>query len=563
MAINKTHIRSISLQSRSHPSILQIEQQLNKIRTCESSATPNAETISNGLCGLVELYISMDDFLNLPQSLQAFAKYQNAKWVDEILDCPVQLLDVCGITKDILSQFKGNVRDLQSSLRRRKGDLSIEACITNYTSLRNKMAKVAKRCISTLKKMDHAMEATILDMDQEVSSIIRVVREVNALTISIFQSVLAFLSKTRSSKWSFAKLIVNKSRVSCEGQQVNLNELEVVDNALSKNSSTMQQDLEQLEASIEGIEKGLESMTRCLIRSRTLLLNVKENSSFCDKPKKTKMANFSKKSIRSISLPCRSHPTTIKIEEELNKLKNSEVASTTESICDNICGLVELYKCINELLNMPQTIQALSKHQSEKWVDELLEGPLKLLDICAITRDVVSQFKENVRDLQSSLRRRKGDLSNGISVTKYTAFRKKMKKDVKKLISTLKQMDYVIGGSILDVDQHVSALIRVLREVYSMSVSIFQFVLSFLSASKKQSKWSISRLVSKGEDRQQNELENVDNMLCNICGAEEVQYVQNRLEHLEVQLQGIEARLENIFKCLIKSRTFLLNIFSC
>ncbi|GAA0161650.1 hypothetical protein LIER_17917 [Lithospermum erythrorhizon] len=275
------------------------------------------------------------------------------------------------------------------------------------------------------------------------------------------------------------------------------------------------------------------------------------------------MANFSKKSIRSISLPCRSHPTTIKIEEELNKLKNSEVASTTESICDNICGLVELYKCINELLNMPQTIQALSKHQSEKWVDELLEGPLKLLDICAITRDVVSQFKENVRDLQSSLRRRKGDLSNGISVTKYTAFRKKMKKDVKKLISTLKQMDYVTGGSILDVDQHVSALIRVLREVYSMSVSIFQFVLSFLSASKKQSKWSISRLVIKGEDRQENELENVDNMLCNICGAEEVQYVQNRLEHLEVQLQGIEAVLENIFKCLIKSRTFLLNIFSC
>ncbi|GAA0161649.1 hypothetical protein LIER_17916 [Lithospermum erythrorhizon] len=274
MAINKTHIRSISLQSRSHPSILQIEQQLNKIRTCESSATPNAETISNGLCGLVELYISMDDFLNLPQSLQAFAKYQNAKWVDEILDCPVQLLDVCGITKDILSQFKGNVRDLQSSLRRRKGDLSVEAFITNYTSFRNKMTKVAKRCISTLKKMDHAMEATILDMDQEVSSIIRVVREVNALTISIFQSVLAFLSKTRSSKWSFAKLIVNKSRVSCEGQQVNLNELEVVDNALSKNSSTMQQDLGQLEASIEGIEKGLESMTRCLIRSRTLLLNV-------------------------------------------------------------------------------------------------------------------------------------------------------------------------------------------------------------------------------------------------------------------------------------------------
>ncbi|GAA0159582.1 hypothetical protein LIER_38894 [Lithospermum erythrorhizon] len=173
-----------------------------------------------------------------------------------------------------MSQFKENVRDLQSSLRRRKGDFSIEACITKYTSFRNKMTKVAKRCITSLKKMDQTTEPSILDVDQETSSIISVVRELNALTISIFQSILVFLCKTKSSKWSFANLLVNKSKVSCEGQQVNFNELEVVDHALSKNSSTMQQDLKQLETSIEGIERELEGMSRCLIRSRTILLNV-------------------------------------------------------------------------------------------------------------------------------------------------------------------------------------------------------------------------------------------------------------------------------------------------
>ncbi|KAG9160653.1 hypothetical protein Leryth_023993 [Lithospermum erythrorhizon] len=123
--------------------------------------------------------------------------------------------------------------------------------------------------------MDQAIEAsTTLDVDQETSSMIRVFRRVNSLTISVFQSVLTYLSNTKSSKWSFSRLIVNKSKVACEGQQVNLNELEV-DNALSKNFSIItQQDLGTLEASIEGIEKGLESMYRCLIRSRTLLLNV-------------------------------------------------------------------------------------------------------------------------------------------------------------------------------------------------------------------------------------------------------------------------------------------------
>ncbi|KAG9145247.1 hypothetical protein Leryth_008184 [Lithospermum erythrorhizon] len=111
---------------------------------------------------------------------------------------PVTFLDVCSITKDVTSQLlKENVRELQSSLRRKKGDLSVGASITKYTSFRNKMKKDAKRCVSTLKKMDQVMEASILDVDQEVSSIMRMVREVNALTISIFQSVLV-LSKTKS-----------------------------------------------------------------------------------------------------------------------------------------------------------------------------------------------------------------------------------------------------------------------------------------------------------------------------------------------------------------------------
>ncbi|GAA0143706.1 hypothetical protein LIER_42777 [Lithospermum erythrorhizon] len=130
MAINKSHIRSISLPSRSHPTIFQIEEELNKLKTWESSTS----TPSNGLCLLVELYKSMDDLLNLPQTIQVFSKYQNTKFLDELLECPVKFLDICGITRDVLTQFKKNVIDLQSSLRRRKGDLSFEACITNTTT---------------------------------------------------------------------------------------------------------------------------------------------------------------------------------------------------------------------------------------------------------------------------------------------------------------------------------------------------------------------------------------------------------------------------------------------
>lgn len=297
--------------------------------------------------------------------------------------------------------------------------------------------------------------------------------------------------------------------------------------------------------------------------------------------------------MRSISLPCRSHPTTVRIEEELNKFKTivvqvQETPSASDSVCNGLSRLGELYKCLDDLLNLSQTVQALSKHQNEKWVDEFLDKSLRVLDICGITKEIVSQSKENVRDLQSSLRRRrnkKGDSSVSnieISITKYTSFRKQMKKHVKRSIAEMKQIDQEIvsstsSSSILDVDQHVSALIRVLREVNSTSISIFQSTLFFLLAnpqsSRTNNKWSlVSRLLMhKGtvacEDHHKesllNEFESVDAALRTlICKNDQIQNVQNKLQNLEAGIENVENELEAMFRCLIRSRTSLLNVFS-
>lgn len=62
---------------------------------------------------------------------------------------------------------------------------------------------------------------------------------------------------------------------------------------------------------------------------------------------------------------------------------------------------------------------------------------IKLIDICGILRDLMLQTNEHARTLQSALRRRKGDSSIETSITSYNCLRKKMKKDVKKLIMAL------------------------------------------------------------------------------------------------------------------------------
>ena len=87
------------------------------------------------------------------------------------------------------------------------------------------------------------------------------------------------------------------------------------------------------------------------------------------------------------------------------------------------------------------TKQALSHHQVERCVDDLQDVFISLLDICGTARDVMSQIKKHGRDIQSSLRRRKGDSTIENIIAKYTYFRKKMKKDAKKLIAVSKQMD--------------------------------------------------------------------------------------------------------------------------
>ncbi|CAN4083530.1 unnamed protein product [Withania somnifera] len=274
---SKTNKRSISLPSRSHPATQKIEEEINKLKTWEFSSSPTAENVYSGLVSLVEVHKCMGDLLNLPLTLQSLSQCQNKKWVDEILDNSLRFLDMRGTTRELVSQFKENVKDVQSLIRRRKGDLSIN----NYSTFRKMMKKEAKSLITALKRMDHEEVVAVMEVDHLVSAVIRVLREVTIVGISVFQMVLVFLSAPNSkpiSKWSLVSRLVNK------GDQHNVNGIESVDVAFSSLSKCgpnevekiqfVQRKLEIVEAHFECIENGLDNIFRCLIRSRSTLLNV-------------------------------------------------------------------------------------------------------------------------------------------------------------------------------------------------------------------------------------------------------------------------------------------------
>ncbi|OIV94874.1 hypothetical protein TanjilG_22071 [Lupinus angustifolius] len=277
---------------------------------------------------------------------------------------------------------------------------------------------------------------------------------------------------------------------------------------------------------------------------------------------------------RSNSFPSASHPSTLRVEEELNNLKNCEVTftSTSGSIGNALFLIQDLYVCLDDLLNLPSTQKLISHYKGERCVEELLDGSVRLLDICSITRETMLQIKENVQALHSALRRRKSDSSIEKSVAEYNFCTKKVKKSAKKLITSLKQIDSKFGVSpLLSQDQDLAALIRVLREVIAMNMSIFQTLLSFLvfpSSKSKVTKWLIvSKLMQKGENSENsNELQCVDAALSTLLkdgtNVDKMQAARQKLEALEDATESLENNLESVFRLLIKTRASLLNIMT-
>nr|KYP66537.1 hypothetical protein KK1_012833 [Cajanus cajan] len=283
--------------------------------------------------------------------------------------------------------------------------------------------------------------------------------------------------------------------------------------------------------------------------------------------------------VRSNSFPSGSHPSSIRIEEELSRMKTWEATSksTSESIGTGLSLIEDLYICLEDLLKVASTQKVISNHQGEKCMEELLDGSVGILDICGILRNTMSQVKENVQAIHSTLRRRKGDSSIEKSVAEYTSFTRKMKKNAKKLMVSLKQMETKFGVSpTLNQDQDLAAVIRVLREVITMNMSIFQSLLSYLAgpASKsKATKWLMvarlmhTRVISCEENSENfNELQCVEGSLSTLLSdgtnVLKMQAVRDRLEALENAIEILENGLERMFRRLVRTRANLLNIMT-
>ncbi|CDP11115.1 unnamed protein product [Coffea canephora] len=262
---------------------------------------------------------------------------------------------------------------------------------------------------------------------------------------------------------------------------------------------------------------------------------------------------------RSISLPSSSHPLLVNAEEHLQRLKSSEAASSPSHslACQRLDALKNLYECLDDVLQLPLSQQALSNDQ------EVLDGSLILLDICGAVRDIYSQVNESVQELESSLRRkRNGHLADEVS--SYMISKKQLNKMISKCYKELKKAEKNCNLTLVNKDSEKVPLVDLIKEVRETTLTVLESTLSFLSPSKAGS--LVSKLLRKNASSKGHS---------NIAAMEQIEMelhllnknksnvdVVKGLEALESSIQELAEMREIVFRLLLKTRVSLLNILN-
>ncbi|KAF2310192.1 hypothetical protein P3X46_020696 [Hevea brasiliensis] len=270
--------------------------------------------------------------------------------------------------------------------------------------------------------------------------------------------------------------------------------------------------------------------------------------------------------IRSISLPCRSHPLISRLRNGISELRiwSSKSDNRTSSwLCDGLTRLKEVHDSLDDILHLPQTQESLRCQPT--WVENLLEDFLRFVDVYGIFQTSVLALKEEQLAAQVATRKR-----DDSKIASYIKSRKKMAKEMSKLAYTIRDISRcsVPGFDKLSItDAELASVIGDVIEVTaSVSVALFNGI--SLSFASKKSSWmgAMMRLPKRAKKAKMEEgiqeLQQVNaESLCGLRkkGDEEVRMVLKRMQDLEGCIGGIGGRGEQVFRSLINTRVSLLN----
>ncbi|KAG2318566.1 hypothetical protein Bca4012_055225 [Brassica carinata] len=240
-----------------HPQAAYVDEQLTRLRSSEAASSSSSSSVYQKLRNLQDLHDSLDKMIRLSVTNKALSQVQ----IEKLLDGSLRILDLCNVAKDALSQMKEGLKEIQSILRRKRGDLSAD--VKKYLVTRKFLKKSFQKVLKNLK----------VNQNRECNGKSLVVfGEAEAVTISLFESMFSFMSGSKAcGKWSLVTELMNQKKSTSEAEA---NEFTIVDSVFESEKSLKMEDVQILESCIQDFEDGIESLAKSLIKYRVSLLNI-------------------------------------------------------------------------------------------------------------------------------------------------------------------------------------------------------------------------------------------------------------------------------------------------
>ncbi|KAG2254450.1 hypothetical protein Bca4012_058035 [Brassica carinata] len=243
--------------------------------------------------------------------------------------------------------------------------------------------------------------------------------------------------------------------------------------------------------------------------------------------------------VRSTSWPDDVHPLSRSIENHLLILKKSP-----ESACRKLGVLKNMYEVVEVFLRLQ------SSRTQKAFLEDVSDGFLEVLDICYTLRDVLMEIKEQVRELESSLRRRVirnksgGDQEAFLTreIDAYVFKRRVLSRKIgKQLKMKNKKKKKDCGGAI-------NVMKKVKETSFDVLVSLLMEVVTTNHRHHKKLSRSGSRgIISRMFNKKNQEVE-----------GDELK----KLRETEQMIEATEGELECVYKKLLKTRVSLLNMLT-
>ncbi|XP_010498485.1 PREDICTED: uncharacterized protein LOC104776170 [Camelina sativa] len=219
-------------------------------------------------------------------------------------------------------------------------------------------------------------------------------------------------------------------------------------------------------------------------------------------------------------------------------------------------GLRELQDSANYLLDhCPEARESLFQQGKEKWIEQVSEASLIMLDVCNVSKDVMTLVRHSLRDLQLTLRCNGANLSEKIAA--YNRYRNKLKKETLKCLNSLKSIEGGAGRGTTEmqsIEQNLLFVAEVLQEVRRAIMTMVESLFSLVCLpclERKPSKGSFSSIFTM-------------RFCCfdDVWDEVALQSAGTRLEASQIAVEELEIELGCIFRRLIQTRVSLLNILT-